>query len=120
MEFKKFSIGTTVYPDEQTLPLDPDGSMVNEKLFSHFDPSDPEMSKVFEFYQFMALCHKVFIDPSQEEKYQSPSPDEIALVKASGNVGIRLTKVTKGEYEIESRNQKETYKILHEFSFSST
>jgi len=40
---------------------------------------------VLDFFEFLALCHKVVVekDPKGNLKYQSPSPDEEALVKAA-------------------------------------
>jgi magnesium-transporting ATPase (P-type) len=38
------------------------------------------------FFKFLSLCHKVVVEVDQKNgslKYQSPSPDEEALVKAA-------------------------------------
>ena len=60
-------------------------------------------SEIKEFFQFMALCHSVMVDHDPENDdllYQSSSPDELALIKASNEVGIKLTERTKDFMQI--------------------
>ena len=79
--------------------------------------------KVKDFFKFMSLCHKVVAEKNQttgEYKYQSPSPDEEALVKASAKNEIVLTQITKETYTVDVLGDEETYKILFEFPFNST
>ena len=47
-----------------------------------------------------------------EPRYQSSSPDEIALVNASVKAGIILEKVTKDRYFVNDMGKKESYQLL--------
>lgn len=59
-------------------------------------------------------------DPkSGEASYQASSPDELALVNASKDVGIELTERTKDFVEIVESGIKKEYRILAEFPFNS-
>ena len=78
--------------------------------------------QVKEFFAFLSLCHKVVCEKQDngEVKYQSPSPDEEALVKAAASNGIVLTDVTKDTYTVDCMGDTSTYTILKEFPFNST
>ena len=81
--------------------------------------NNPELR---EFYRFMALCHSVMVDHDPETKeisYQASSPDELALVNASKDVGIKLMERTKDFVEIQENGIKKEYRILCEFPFNS-
>jgi len=59
-------------------------------------------------------------DPKTNEiSYQASSPDELALVNASKDVGIELKERTKDFVEIVENGIKKEYKILAEFPFNS-
>ena len=53
----------------------------------------PEVS---EFFKFMAVCHTVFPNPTDSKipDYQAASPDELALVQASANLGFVFSEKT--------------------------
>ena len=75
-----------------------------------------------DFFRFMALCHSVMVDhdpKTGEIIYQASSPDELALVKASNDVGIKLAERTKDNVEIVENNVQKSYQILAEFPFNS-
>ena len=68
----------------------------------------------------MALCHTVVVDEEKGETvYSSPSPDEVALVKASADNGIRLTGVSAERYEINVLGEDQSYQILEKIEFNS-
>lgn len=70
----------------------------------------------------MALCHSVMVDhdpKTGEIMYQASSPDELALVKASSDIGIKLTERSKDAVEIIDSGVKKEFKILAEFPFNS-
>lgn len=59
-------------------------------------------------------------DPKTNDiSYQSSSPDELALVKASNQVGITLSERTKDYIEIIENGIRKEYQILAEFPFNS-
>jgi magnesium-transporting ATPase (P-type) len=78
--------------------------------------------QVQEFFTFLALCHKVVAEEQEDGtlKYQSPSPDEEALVKAAAKNEIVLSKVTKETYTIDILGNKKVYQVMKEFPFNST
>ena len=69
----------------------------------------------------LVLCHNVTPSYTKEGKtYQASSPDEIALVKFSDTLNLRLIFRDIEEMEIELPTKKrEKYKILAIFPFSS-
>lgn len=122
MEFKKFSVGGLIYPDDADLSWT--GKPESERTYADYMKNDDgHGEKVKEFFKFMSLCHKVVAEKNKETgeyKYQSPSPDEEALVKASAKNQIVLTQITKETYTINILGEEEVYKILYEFPFNST
>jgi len=74
------------------------------------------------YFRFLVLCHAVMVDhdpATGEVTYQSSSPDELALVKASGEFRIKLTRRTKEFIEIMENGVRKEYRILAEFPFNS-
>ena len=91
---------------------------VNSSLKAHCY-SKPQ---VRDFFEFMSLCHSVMVDHDPntlEILYQASSPDELALVKASNEVGIKLVERTGESIIIEENEVKSEHKILAEFPFDS-
>ena len=142
MLFKKCSVGGKVYgtddearnidfeEDKSNFEANMDKSSSNiihsfyesghksDKLKTSTDKS----SDLKEFFRFMALCHSVMVDhdpKTMELNYQASSPDELALVKASKEMGFELTERTKDGLEINENGTKIEYTILAEFPFNS-
>jgi magnesium-transporting ATPase (P-type) len=84
---------------------------------------------VLNFFRALSVCHTVVCDVSKQSKtliplYQASSPDELALVQGSSEVGIIFKQRSHSKIDIINTNASskivETYKILAEFPFDST
>ncbi|CAK75838.1 unnamed protein product (macronuclear) [Paramecium tetraurelia] len=70
--------------------------------------------------QCLSLCHNV--TPIIEDgirSFQASSPDEIALVQISEQMGIQLISRNAEQMVIQTPNKVENFKIVYEFPFSS-
>ena len=108
------------FPNYEQMPLNsPNFENVDKgmtKLSStHQNPNGTLKSDVLdnyaikEFFKFMALCHSVMVDHDPENDdllYQSSSPDELALIKASNEIGINLTERIKDMMQISDDGNK--------------
>ena len=100
-----------------------------EKLSRRSPPREVKLSDkidsnigLLNFFRFLGICHSVMVDHDPETgevNYQSSSPDELALVKAAGDHGIKLTKRTKDYVELVENGVQWEYRILAEFPFNS-
>ncbi len=74
----------------------------------------------------MAVCHTVVLDKDKQTgrvKMQASSPDELALVQGSVDVGFRFIEKTSDSVKIEIdylNKKQEKYFVLAEFPFDST
>ncbi len=73
----------------------------------------------------MAVCHTVVLDTDQKtgrQKMQAASPDELALVQASKDVGFSFIDKTQDviKIEIDYLKKQESFIVLAEFPFDST
>jgi magnesium-transporting ATPase (P-type) len=74
----------------------------------------------------MAVCHTVVLDKDKQTgkvKMQASSPDELALVQGSVDVGFRFIEKTSDSVKIEIdylNKKQEKYYVLAEFPFDST
>jgi len=101
MEFKKFSVCGKVFPDELTSEyLNSEGDQSYVKYLK--EESSQQRDDIMNFFEFLSLCHKVVVEKDNKGnlKYQSPSPDEEALVKQAAVNEVELIKVTKDTYQI--------------------
>lgn len=128
MILKKCLIDGKIYGQRQSeaedAPFTLNGDKnVFEKLKSSNPPDVQEKKKLEEFFYLMAICHNVFpeVTESGEITYQGSSPDEIALVNAASQVGIKF--IDKKFTTITIKNcitDKETcYEIRQEIPFNS-
>ncbi|KAI9498324.1 hypothetical protein BDB00DRAFT_867486 [Zychaea mexicana] len=80
-------------------------------------------SRVKEIVQALALCHNVtpVIGVDGDITYQASSPDEVAIVKWTEQMGLTLVgrDVNKIQLRVESSGDSFEYDILHIFPFTS-
>lgn len=144
MVFKKCSVGGKVYSAEEgeTNKADLEESKSNNDIANDRDSSSFMLNgfldkrgqgeslkdqteknvSLKEYFRFMALCHSVMVDhdpKTNEISYQASSPDELALVNASKDMGVKLTERTKSHIEILEGGVRKEYEILAEFPFNS-
>lgn len=116
MEFKQCSINGRIY---QTL------DEVKE-LFKTRASDNPDLRACHEFFKLMAVCHTVVLDQDKKtgkQIMQAASPDELALVQASADVGFKFIEKTTEYHKISIDylgNKQEKYLVLAEFPFDST
>ena len=119
MEFKQCSIDGQIFPSLQ-------------EARRVFDLSTPKSEKeqltlkaCHEFFRLMAVCHTVVLDTDKhtgKQVMQAASPDELALVQGSVDVGFKFVEKTSDtiKIEIEYLKRFENYTVLAEFPFDST
>ena len=119
MEFKQCSINGRIYL-----------SLADAKKMFDANPNKSEQETqdfkaCHEFFKLMAVCHTVVLDQDKATKkqiMQASSPDELALVQGSLDVGFKFFEKTS-EYvkiEIDYSKKVEKYFVLAEFPFDST
>lgn len=77
-----------------------------------------------EFFKLLSLCNTVVCEQDKDTKdvkYSASSPDELALVQGSAQVGIQLLTREHGKLYIVNRNTKDklVYEVKAEFPFDS-
>lgn len=118
MELRKIHVGTVSYAGE---------AMDEVAAYMSGDGSGPRSrreigSRVRDVVTCLAICHSV--TPSYEDGevvYQAASPDEIAIVKWTGSVGLSLYKRDRTSMTLihEPTKTSHEYDILHVFPFNS-
>ena len=119
MEFKQCSINGRIYL-----------SLADAKKMFDANPNKSEQETqdfkaCHEFFKLMAVCHTVVLDQDKATKkqiMQASSPDELALVQGSLDVGFKFFEKTS-EYvkiEIDYTKKVDKYFVLAEFPFDST
>ena len=81
MEFKNFSTITKSYEADET-----PGSRTQLTIRNR---NHPDNHSVEEVLLHLALCHAIILDP-RTKKYNSSSPDELALVEGAKNLGYEF------------------------------
>ncbi|ELP90095.1 cation-transporting ATPase, putative [Entamoeba invadens IP1] len=122
MSFKVLSLGT------QSYSVDSAEEMKDElKEYLQTDNTQRVMknsstSKMAECIKALALCHNVTpcVTASGERYYQASSPDEVALVKFTEQVGVILKEKTFAKMVLDVEGREERFEILNMFPFSSS
>lgn len=118
MELKKIDIGTVSYAGDA---MDEVAAYVgggNEGIRSRREAR----SRVRDLVQCLAICHSV--TPSYDDgelTYQAASPDEIAIVKWTAQMGLSLLRRDRTSMTLvhEATQERFEYNILHVFPFNS-
>lgn len=125
MEMKKVHLGTSAFTQD-----------LNEEIFkslakycskkdeqnSIFNRNKKDINnKLFELVEALCLCHNVTpVIDNKNVTYQASSPDEVAIVKWTELVGMKLYKRDKNTITIlDSLNDEQVYEILEIFPFTS-
>jgi phospholipid-translocating ATPase len=143
MELKKIHVGTVSYANEamdevasyvsQAFAPSEDGAMVTPSMPFNIPATSTTRtrreigSRVRDLVMALALCHNV--TPTTEEvdgqavtSYQASSPDEIAIVRWTENVGLRLAHRDRVGMALESQKTGKVVvraRILNAFPFTS-
>jgi phospholipid-transporting ATPase len=125
MQFKKFTAGPVAY-GTSAMPVEPQ----EDNVCFH----DPNMQRILQdeyaennqalvrVLVFLACCHTIIID-TKKGKYNSSSPDELALVNAAKQFGYIFKERDEHDNIIvqDTRNDKFLkYKLLNVCEFTST
>jgi phospholipid-transporting ATPase len=119
MEFKQCSI------DGQIFPSLADAQRTFDLAANKSEKEQITMRACHEFFKLMAVCHTVVLDTDKhtgKQVMQAASPDELALVQGSVDVGFKFVEKTNDSIKIEIEYLKkfEKYTVLAEFPFDST
>ena len=82
---------------------------IRGKVFEFPNFADPDSqtqnkSALEEFFEILALCNTVFVDPNNPNVYQAASPDEEALVIAADFFGFSLINTKPNMYTLKIKN----------------
>jgi phospholipid-transporting ATPase len=86
------------------------------------DESAPEHTALLRVVLFLATCHTIIVD-KKKGKYNSASPDELALVNAAKQFGYEFLEKDPQENVIildKRNNRKLSYQLLNVCEFTST
>lgn len=115
MEFKRCSVGRTLYLVEET----PEQCVIVQHLLN----KHPSAAVIEEFLTLLAVCHTVIPerDPvSGEIVYHAASPDESALVAGARNYGYVFDVRTPDSVEIvDAMGVRRRFQILNVLEFTS-
>lgn len=119
MEMKKIHVGTVSYAGEA---MDEVRDFVNSGGEAGPRSRREIGNRVKDIVTALAICHSV--TPSYEDgtlTYQAASPDEIAIVNWTAEVGLRLVRRDRNNMvlQLESTGQLREYEILNVFPFTS-
>lgn len=134
MELKKIHLGSVSYAADSldlvydyvaNLPSVMDAGALKTSSTTILKKRDMT-SRVCELILTLALCHNVTPtydedSPSGEVSYQAASPDEIAIVKFTERVGLKLSKRDRHSISLFhiATNQEMKFQVLYNFPFSS-
>lgn len=122
MDLKKIHVGPMAYYGESMEDVANfiNGWNMSTNQVSGTTRSQRELAiKVCELTLCLAICHSVV--PTEEGGYQAVSPDEIAIVRWTGEMGLELVKRDRKSMTIRhaSSNTLLNYEILQLFPFNS-
>ena len=134
MELRKLHLGTVSFSQEENTEI---RDLLLRHMHSDHGGGSPPMNDVTsklvlrpsnrtrrdiaarlaETIQGLALCHNV--TPMSDGSYQAASPDEIAIVKWTEAVGVKLQDRDRDTITLDYQDQTRHYNILHCFPFTS-
>jgi len=126
LQFRRCSIAGIVYGAPITKP-DSECFLGNKKKeplewepLSEISIRSGDTTNTFaEFVLILALCHTIIVD-SETGLFQSESPDEEALVKASSTLGWTFVGRSPGKVLVERDEKQYSYNLLATVPFDST
>ncbi|EDO17706.1 hypothetical protein Kpol_1033p9 [Vanderwaltozyma polyspora DSM 70294] len=125
MQLRKVHLGTVSYTTETTdIVTEYVSNFVNNSMNGTNSIASRKQihSRVCDMILSMAICHNVIPTTVEDEiTYQAASPDEIAIVKYTEEVGLTLYKRDRHSMTLlhDSTNEQFQYDILHIFPFNS-
>lgn len=126
MEFKKCCIGDQVFGGGERGDAAPGvaGDPTPYQIVESRSSSNSQRREIERFFLSLALCHSVFPAEMADRpgcyKYQSTSPDELALVQGSADMGILLCSKEDNRLKLKLRSGLvQTWEILAEIAFTS-
>ena len=126
MEFKKCSIGNQVFGGGERADglRGVAGDPRPYQIIENRAKSDPLRQEIEQFFLSLALCHSVFPTELPAHpgcyKYQSTSPDELALVQGSADMGFLLCGKEDNLLKIKVRSgEVQTWEVMAEIAFTS-
>jgi phospholipid-transporting ATPase len=124
MEFRRCTIGGQIYGGgdrvEGVLGVGADttpAEIIKDKSHSNYE-------NIKDFFNLMAVCHSVF--PQEDSKtpnkpkYQASSPDDLALVEGSADMGFIFWERTDGKVKIKHQGLVKEWDLLAEIPYNST
>ena len=123
MEFKRCTIGGEIYGSGERST---NYGVGEDARPAHImkDKTHPQHDNIKNFFNLMAVCHSVFPqeDPKNPQKpiYQASSPDELALVEGSADMGFIFWERTDGKVKIKYQGGFKVWDLLAEIPYNST
>ena len=127
MVMRKLHIGTVCYNAESREEISKSISTILDKKstamkgYTFWKKSKNLDHKIFDLIEALSVCHCVI--PLENEEgltYQAASPDEVAMVKYSAEVGLTLIQRTASSLVLRDlKGNNIEYEIMHTFAFNS-
>ena len=123
MELKKVAIGENVYGgrerNEDILSIAGDSSPAHK-----IEEGTADGLLISQFFTELAICHAVFptADPHNpmRPRYQAPSPDDLALVQGSADMGFTFSDKVDSQVKVRlAEGQEQVWTVLAEMPFTS-
>lgn len=125
MEMKKIHLGTICYTQDLNEEITKKMARFlsnRTKDINIFNRNKRDINnRLFELIEGLCVCHNVTpVINDQKIVYQASSPDEIAIVKWTESIGMKLFKRNKTSITIlDPLNDEKVYEILYIFPFTS-
>jgi phospholipid-translocating ATPase len=125
MEMKKVHLGTICYTKDLNLEIAKSlMSVLNRKedAKSVFSRGKKDINmRLYELVEALSVCHNVTpVISDNELTYQASSPDEVAIVRWTEVVGVKLYKRDRTSITIlNPLEEEQEYQVLHIFPFTS-
>lgn len=125
MEMKKIHLGTICYSKELNREISKNlAKVLNGRNDSRavFNRGKKDINaRLYDLVQALSVCHNVTPVISEDEvTYQASSPDEVAIVRWTECVGMKLYKRNRMTITIrDPLNDEQDYQVLHMFPFTS-
>lgn len=123
MELKKISVDGEIYGvlDHEVEESGQSPSRGFQPGALHRDWKGSRGDCIDSFFEVMTLAHSVLVSKSKHgsKKFESSSPDEVALLDAADSVGWGLERVSEGTITVRVRKEERLYNILATNVFDS-
>lgn len=127
MVMRKLHVGTVCYNAENKAEISKSVNGILEKVqasskgYGFWKKSKSIDHKIFDLVEALSVCHSVIpVETEAGMLYQAASPDEVAMVNYSAEIGLTLLERNPSQLVIQDvKGNRIVYEIMHTFTFNS-